>query len=125
MKGSLTTYLFQFLSGLVIFLIIIYAFYMITFIIFKKDYLNSKLSSEILSSIISSISSSSFNISFKMPAPLEYNISVKADVINVTIGQDQYSSRMVLPYYIDLKETSFTSGGEITINKTNDEVEIS
>lgn len=98
---------------------------MIRYVMFNKNYIDSKLAGEVLASAVSSVSSSSFDITLEMPVQQEYKIDVKGNVINVSVGSDSYSSEIILPYYIKLNEKSFSSVGSLVITKTNDEVDIS
>jgi hypothetical protein len=125
MKGTLITYLFQFLSSLIIVLILIFSLQIIRFIVFKKDYINSKLGSETLASIISSVSSSTFNISLEIPTQQKYKIDIKDNEINVSLDNDSHSSQIIIPDYVSLKETSFFVSEKIKIEKIGDKVEIS
>jgi hypothetical protein len=123
MKGSLLVYLLQFFSGVIIVAIILMSSTIISHRIFQKNWINSKLQSEVLSSILSSLSSSSLDYNVAIKVGGECNVSTYGGNLISRIGNDEYATRILVPEYVKLKESSsFCKDGLLHVYKKGDEI---
>jgi hypothetical protein len=123
MRGTLLIYLLQFFSGIIILAIILMSSTIISYHIFQKNWINSKLQAEVLSSIISSLSSSSLSYNVSIRVGSDCSISVSEGNITTKIGNDKYSIKIIAPEYIQLKESkSSCEKGFLYIYKKGDEI---
>jgi len=123
MKGSLLVYLLQFFSGVIIIAIILMSSTIISYHIFQKNWINSKLQSEVLSSILSSLSSSSLNYNITIKVGGECNVSTYGGNLISRIGNDEYTTRIVIPEYLRVRESkSSCKDGLLRIYKKDDEI---
>ncbi len=123
MKGTLLTYLLQFFSGIIILAIILMSSTIISYHIFQKNWINSKLQAEVLSSIISSVSSSTFDYRVTINVGGDCNITIHNDNIVSRIGNDEYTMRIIAPTYVRLQESKvYCNDGFLYINKIGDKV---
>jgi hypothetical protein len=123
MKGSLLIYLLQFFSGILILAIILMSSTIISYHIFQKNWINSKLQAEVLSSLLSSLSSSSFDYNVTVHVGNDCNIIVSEGSITTRIGNDKYTIKIISPEYIQLKESeSSCEKGFLYIYKKGDEI---
>jgi hypothetical protein len=123
MKGTLLTYLLQFFSGIIIVAIILMSSTVISYHIFQKNWINSKLQSEVLTSIISSLSSSSLDYNVAIRVGGECNVSISGGSLISKIGNDEYTTKILAPEYIQLKDSkSFCRNGLLYIHKKGDEI---
>jgi len=121
MKGTLLTYLLQFFSGVIIVAIILMSSTIISYHVFKKNWINSKLEGETISSIISAISSSSFNYTLKIYVGKECNIQLKNYFLNCKVGNETYSIKPIIPSYIVLNDSqSYCNDNFLVIKKRDD-----
>jgi len=123
MKGTLLTYLLQFFSGVIIVVVILMSSTIVSYHIFQKNWINSKLQAEVLSSIISSLSSSSFDYKLKIYVGNSCNIRVSSSNITCTIGEESYTIKPIIPNYVELVEsTSLCNDGFLEIVKIGDRI---
>ncbi len=123
MKGTLLTYLLQFFSGVIIVAIILMSSTIITYHVFKRNWINSKLQAETLSSIISTLSSSSFNYTLKIYVGRECNIQLKNYFLNCSIESETYSIKPIIPSYIVLNDSqSYCYDKFLVIKKEGDKI---
>jgi len=123
MKGTLLTYLLQFFSGIIIVAIILMSSTIISYHIFQRNWINSKLQAEALSSIISSLSSSALDYKVAIQVGGECNISIHDNNIKSVIGSDEYVMRIIAPEYVELRESKAScNDGFLYIYKSGDKV---
>ena len=123
MKGSLLVYLLQFFSGVIIVAIILMSSTIISHRVFQKNWINSKLQSEVISSILSSLSSSSLDYNITIRVGGECNVSISGGNLISRIGNDEYTTRILVPEYVRLRESkSFCGNGLLHIYKKDDEI---
>lgn len=119
----LVKHLLLFLSGLIIAIMVFYSINLIAFHIFRKNFINAKLASETFASVLSAISSSSFNITYKIKVPRECKIIIKDENLTVEFKNENFSSPLIFPSYIKIKEGSVScEKGFIIIKKVNETV---
>jgi len=122
MKGTLLTYLLQFFSGVIIVVIILMSSTIISYHVFQKNWINSKLQAEVLSSIVSSLSSSSFDYKIKIHVS-GCNVSFSNNNIICTIGRESYTLRPIIPNYVELVESkSLCNNKLLQIVKSGDKI---
>jgi len=123
MKGSLLIYLLQFFSGIIIVAIILMSSTIISYHIFQKNWINSKLQVEVLSSIVSSLSSSSLDYKVKIYVGDSCDVSISNGNLASTIGKDKYSLKIIAPNYIELSDSnSVCKDGILYIIKNGDKI---
>jgi hypothetical protein len=140
MKGSLLIYLLQFFSGIIILAIILMSSTIISYHIFQRNWINSKLQVEVLSSIVSSLSSSSLDYNVTIRVGRECDVTLKPGLeqlpgfstdyylisggtLKSWIGNSEYMTITLVPEYIRLKNSeSFCRNGLLYIHKKGDEI---
>jgi hypothetical protein len=123
MKGTLLIYLLQFFSGIIVVAILLMSSTIISYHIFQKNWINSRLQAEVLSSMLSSLSSSSLDYNVTIHVGSNCNVSISNENLLCRIENDEYSMKIIAPNYIRLKESkAFCKNGFLYIYKRGDEI---
>lgn len=123
MKGSLLIHLLQFFSAVIVVIVVLMSSYIISFHLFKRNWINSKLASETLASTLASISSSFSNVSLQIATGKACNISISNNKVATETSNEIYEAPINFPDYVKIKGSNSTcSLGFITIRKIDEEV---
>jgi len=123
MKGSLLIYLLQFFSGIIILAIILMSSTIISYHIFQKNQINSKLQAEVLSSIISSLSSSTLDYNVTIRVGDNCNITIYDNKVSSRIGNDEYTMNLIIPNYIQIQSSeAYCTNDFLYVYKNGDKI---